>query len=301
MSRTPAAPLAHHAGEQGRLYRITERGFEAVIGWYATTLRWVLRHQPATLVVTVATLVLTIALYVVAPKGFFPVQDTGAILGISEAPEIISFSAMSERQQALGPRDPEGPRRRQPVVLHRGRRREHDAQQRPDPDQPQAAGGAAQRLRDHPAPAGVAGQGGRDHALHAAGPGSHRGRSGEPHAVPVCDPGRRPARAQRVGRRRLADRMRRCPSCRTSPATSRTRGCRPGWSSTATRRARFGITPQLIDDTLYDAFGQRQVSTIFTQLNQYHVVLEVAARVPGQSGGAQAHLRAVAAPARRCR
>src|SRR5712692_299618 len=94
--------LKHHKeSEQTRFYRASERAFERVIEFYGTTLRWVLLHQPATLVVTVGTLVLTLLLYVYVPKGFFPVQDTGVILGVSEAPPGISFEAMSERQQAL--------------------------------------------------------------------------------------------------------------------------------------------------------------------------------------------------------
>src|SRR5437667_7556178 len=87
--------------EQGALYRASERGFEAVIAAYAKTLRWVLKHQPAVLGVTVLTLAGTLFLYVNVPKGFFPVQDTGAILGVSEAGQNISFAAMAERQQAL--------------------------------------------------------------------------------------------------------------------------------------------------------------------------------------------------------
>src|SRR3989441_47551 len=88
-------------GQQGRLYQLSEDVFEWVIARYGTTLRWVLRRQFGTLVVTIATLLATILLYVVAPKGFFPIQDTGVILGISEAPPTVSFEAMAERQQAL--------------------------------------------------------------------------------------------------------------------------------------------------------------------------------------------------------
>src|SRR3989454_515674 len=97
------AKLLHvaHPGTQTWFYRTTERMFDRTIAFYGRTLQWVLRHQPATLVVTVATLVLTIILYIVVPKGFFPVQDTGVILGISEAPEVVSFTAMADRQQAL--------------------------------------------------------------------------------------------------------------------------------------------------------------------------------------------------------
>src|SRR2546425_4380862 len=87
--------------EQGRFYRASERFFHAAIRRYGTTLRWVLGHQTATLLVAGATLAATILLYVIVPKGFFPVQDTGVILGVSEAPQTVSFAAMAERQQEL--------------------------------------------------------------------------------------------------------------------------------------------------------------------------------------------------------
>src|SRR6185503_13031537 len=80
--------------QHGRFYKWSEDIYERVIQFYGRTLKWVLRHQTATLLVTVGTLVLTLVLYVVVPKGFFPVQDTGVILGISDAPQNISFSAM---------------------------------------------------------------------------------------------------------------------------------------------------------------------------------------------------------------
>ena len=88
---------AHH----GRFYEASERLYERVIERYGSTLQWVLKHQTATLIVTVATLVFTILLFIVVPKGFFPVQDTGVILGISDAPQTVSFTAMAQRQQAL--------------------------------------------------------------------------------------------------------------------------------------------------------------------------------------------------------
>ena len=87
--------------KHGRVYQATERAYERVIEWYGTTLRWVLRHQTMTLLATVAALALTLYLYVIVPKGFFPVQDTGVILGISEGPENVSFTSMAERQQKL--------------------------------------------------------------------------------------------------------------------------------------------------------------------------------------------------------
>src|SRR4029077_20721082 len=87
--------------EKSWFYRLSENSLNWVIDQYAAILRFVLQHQPATLVVTVGTLALTIFLFLVIPKGFFPVQDTGVILGVSEAPATLSFTALAERQQAL--------------------------------------------------------------------------------------------------------------------------------------------------------------------------------------------------------
>src|SRR5258708_8201638 len=88
-------------GEKGRFYEVTEDYYNRVIAFYGRTVKFVLKHQPTTLLVTFGTLVLTLFLYVVVPKGFFPVQDTGVILGVSEAPDNISFDALSQRQQEL--------------------------------------------------------------------------------------------------------------------------------------------------------------------------------------------------------
>ena len=87
--------------EQNRFYRKSERVLQCVIGLYGRTLQFVLRYRFTTLLVTIGTLVLTLFLYVIVPKGFFPIEDTGVILGISEAPQAVSFASMSERQQKL--------------------------------------------------------------------------------------------------------------------------------------------------------------------------------------------------------
>src|SRR5262249_33985230 len=97
-----ARVLRHRSeAQQGWFYRASERAFRSLIEAYGRTLQWVLGHQTATLAVAVATLVSTILLYIVIPKGFFPVQDSGVILGVSEAPQRVSFAAMADRQQAL--------------------------------------------------------------------------------------------------------------------------------------------------------------------------------------------------------
>src|SRR5262245_30774920 len=97
------ARLLKHQPEskQGRFYKASEKFFDSLIQYYGTTLRWVLDREKSTLLVAIATLIGTMVLYVFVPKGFFPVQDTGVIQGISEAPQSISFSAMSQRQQSL--------------------------------------------------------------------------------------------------------------------------------------------------------------------------------------------------------
>src|SRR5690606_15456202 len=87
--------------EQSRWFRLSERGFQRLVGAYARSLRRVLKHQPLTLLVAVALLGLTVALFVKIPKGLFPLQDTGVILAVSEGPQSISFKAMADRQQRL--------------------------------------------------------------------------------------------------------------------------------------------------------------------------------------------------------
>src|SRR5205814_3932697 len=91
----------HDLEKQSRVYKFSEDLYNRVIEFYGRTLKFVLRHQTTTLLVTAGTLVLTLLLYIVVPKGFFPVQDTGVILGISDAPQNISFHAMAQRQQQL--------------------------------------------------------------------------------------------------------------------------------------------------------------------------------------------------------
>src|SRR5947209_8012928 len=98
-----SAKLLKHkpASAQGKFYKKSEEFFEYVIAKYGRGVKWVLAHQTLTLLVTLATFVLTTYLYIIVPKGFFPVQDTGVLLAITEAPQTISFNAMAERQQAL--------------------------------------------------------------------------------------------------------------------------------------------------------------------------------------------------------
>ncbi len=182
------ARLLRHAPErrQGRIQRVTQRMWDRTIAGYGTTLRWVLDHQGATLLAAVGTLAATVLLYVVVPKGFFPVQDTGVDPGDLGGAAVDLVRGDGRAPAGPGPRDPAGSGGGEPVVVHRRRRDQHDAQQRPHPDQPEAARRAAgQRQRRHPAAPAGARCGRRHHALHAAGAGPDRRRAREPDAVPV--------------------------------------------------------------------------------------------------------------------
>jgi multidrug efflux pump len=272
------ARLLRHQGEsgQGRIARATERGFDAVIAWYGATLRWVLRHQTATLVVTVATLVLTILLYVVVPKGFFPVQDTGVILGISEAPEATSFTALAERQQALA-----GVILRDPDVVslssfigvdgvnmtpNSGR-----IQINLKPRDERSADASAIIRRLQPALETVAGITLYMQPVQDLTVEDRVSRTQYQYSLQAAD-----ARELTEWAGRLSEALKALPELRDVAMDQQNGGLGAALVIDRDVASRLGITPQLIDDTLYDAFGQRQVSTIFTQLNQYHVVLEVA-------------------------
>src|SRR5579883_1854049 len=260
---------------QGRFYRASENAFNAVIKKYGETLQWVLKHQTATLLLTIGTLVLTLYMFWIVPKGFFPVQDTGVILGISEAPQSASFAAMEQRQQALAKvilQDPavaslssfigiDGTN----VTTNSGRiqinlkprdQRKDDALQvirRLQPKLNQVPGITLylQPVQDLTVEDRV---------------------SRTQYQYSLEDPS-----AKDLGYwvPRVLEKLKTLPELRDVTSDQLNNGLQAALVVDRDTASRFGITPQAIDDTLYDAFGQRQVSTIFTQLNQYHVVLGV--------------------------
>src|SRR5262245_23746381 len=268
--------LRHTPSEKrGRVYRASERLFERIIDGYARSLRWVLARQRATLIVAGAVLALTVALYLVAPKGFFPVQDTGLILGISEAPASVSFSAMAERQQALARvilGDPaveslssfigiDGTN----TTLNTGR---IQVTLKPLAERGLSASEVIRRLQ--PALAKV-----RDIQLYLQPVQDltvedRVSRTQFQYSLEDADP----AELRRWAPRVLAA-LRALPELRDVGSDQQDDGLQASVTVDRATASRLGITPQVVDDTLYDAFGQRQVSTIFTQLNQYRVVLEV--------------------------
>jgi multidrug efflux pump len=268
---------AHHRA-QGRFYRWTEAAFERSIAFYGATLQWVLRRQTVTLGVTALTLVLTVVLYVVAPKGFFPVQDTGVILGISEAPETVSFERMAERQQALAStilKDPDVASLSSFIGVdgvnmtpNSGRiqinLRSHD-------DRAADASEVIHRLQ--PALAEVEGITLYMQPVQDLTVENRVSRTQYQYSLEDAD-----AAELAEWTPKVVERLRRIPSLRDVATDQQNRGLQAAVAIDRDIASRLGILPQVIDDTLYDAFGQRQVSTIFTQLNQYHVVLEVAPR-----------------------
>ena len=271
------AKLLSHVPEekQGRVYHASQRMFDRTIEGYGKTLKWVLRHQTGTLMIAAGTLVFTIFLYVVVPKGFFPVQDTGAILGVSEAPQTISFAAMAKRQESLA-----GVILKDPAVMSLSSFIGVDGTNaslntgrilinlKPLEERDADVTGVIRRLQRE-----LAQRKGITLFLQPVQDLSVEDRvSRTQYQYTLEDPD--PAELSRLVPP-LIDRLGSLPELRDVSSDMQNGGLRASLDIDRATASRLGITPQLIDDTLYDAFGQRQVSTIFTQLNQYRVVLGV--------------------------
>jgi multidrug efflux pump len=261
--------------EQGRFARATARAFDALIARYATSLRWVLQHQTATLATAVATLAATLLLYLVVPKGFFPVQDTGVILGVSEAPETVSFAAMAERQQALAAAilgDPAVASLSSFIgvdginaTVNSGR---IQINLKPLAERDAGASEVIRRLQTRVAD--VSGITLFMQPVQDLTVDDRVSRTQFQYSLAAADPAELHEWAPR-----LIAKLETLPELRDVASDQQTGGLELTVTIDRDSAARLDITPQMIDDTLYDAFGQRQVSTIFTQLNQYRVVLEV--------------------------
>ncbi|MEZ0295206.1 MAG: efflux RND transporter permease subunit, partial [Candidatus Methylacidiphilales bacterium] len=261
--------------EQGWFYHATERMFDAINGFYAWTLRWVLRYQTLTLLVAAATLGVTVWLFMIVPKGFFPVQDTGIIQGVTEAGQSVSFPAMAERQQALAAvilKDPtvqslssfigiDGTN----TTLNSGRilinlkprknRKETAAQiiRRLQPELEKVHGITLflQPVQDLTVDDRIS----RTQYQYSM-------ESPNVNDLSTWVP-------------RVLEKWRTLPELTDVASDQQNGGQRAVITVDRDTASRLGITAQLVDETLYNAFGQRQISTMFTQLNQYRVVLEV--------------------------
>jgi multidrug efflux pump len=262
----------HQRNEHGRVYRACERVFDSMLRFYDRGLRGVLRHPAITLIATAATLAATIYGYTIMPKGFFPEEDTGLILGVAEAAPDTSFAAMAERIQGLGRivmADPDvdnvyywiGPN----PTVSQGRMM---INLKPRKERGASAGEIIARLK--PKLAGVQGIALFMQVRQDIQVGGRPSKTQYQYTLQDGNSDEL-ARWAPVFEKKLKS----LPQLQD--VTSDTQASAPRATLRIDRdtASRLGITPQAIDDALYDAFGQRQVATIFTQLNQYHVVLEL--------------------------
>ena len=261
--------------KHGRFYHASERFFDSVIRVYGRTLQWVLKHQTATLMATLGALLLTLYLYTIVPKGFFPVQDTGVILGISEAPENVSFQSMSDRQQQLAReilKDPDVDSLSSFIGIDGTNTTENSGriQINLKPRYQRAATASDVIRRLQPQLAKIDGITLYMQSVQDLTVEDRVSRTQFQYSLESAD-----AAEVNLWASKIVNRLRTIPELRDVASDQQTGGLRADLVIDRDTAARFGILPQAIDDTLYDAFGQRQVSTIFTQLNQYHVVLEV--------------------------
>jgi multidrug efflux pump len=267
-----------HAEEHGHLYRLTGRFFDGMIAWYGRLLTVSLRYQTVTLLVAVATLALTVVLYVVVPKGFFPVQDTGAIQVITEAPQSVSFATMAERQRAAARAILEEPDIRGlssfigvdggNATLNSGRMLVTLA---PRDERSRTATeiiAALRRRVTHVPGISVYMQPVQDLTIEDR-------VSRTQFQFTLEDPD-----ARRLGEwvPKLVERLQTSPYLADVASDLQDRGLQAFLDIDRDAASRLGIRVAAIDDALYDAFGQRLISTIYTQANQYRVVLEVAPR-----------------------
>ena len=271
------ARLLKHKPEeqQKKLYRMSQLMFDRTIEAYGKSLQWVLKHQKATLLVAAGTLVFTGLLYIIIPKGFFPVQDTGMILGISEGPQWISFPAMAAKQQALV-----GMILKDPAVeslstfigvdgtnttLNSGRVL---INLKPLEQRRESASDVIRRLQPE-----LAKLGGITLFMQPVQDLTVEDRvTRTQYQYSIEDPNIEELNTLVP---KMVDTLRESPELRDVSSDQQDKGLEATLTIDRSTASRLGITPQLIDDTLYDAYGQRQVSTKFTQLNQYRVVLEV--------------------------
>jgi multidrug efflux pump len=262
--------------ERGRLYKWSEERYEAVVAFYGRTLEWVLEHRGLTLLVAVGTLVLTGLLFVLIPKGFFPIQDTGEIQAVTEADQSVSFDRMKVLQQELADKILQDPSVENVAsfigidgtntTLNAGRiqidLKDLDARHHI------GASDIIRRLGDKLA--GVEGitvyfQPVQDISVEDI-------VSRTEYQYTLVDPDPRELSRYAAS---FVQQLKALPELADVASDLQTEGSQVTLKIDRPTSSRLGITPAAIDNILYDSFGQRQVSTVFTQLNQYHIILEV--------------------------
>ena len=260
--------------QQGRFYRVSEGIFLKIIAFYERTLDWVLEHRPLTLAVAVGTLVLTIVLYLIVPKGFFPVQDTGEIQAVTEAGQAVSFAKMAQLQQRMAAKILENPAVENlssfigvdgtNTTLNSGRIQinlKPLSDRKSVSDVIEELSGAAKQvdgLNLYMQPV-------QDISVEdIVSRTEYQFSMQDPNATELTSYANR-----------FVDELKKLPQLEDVASDLQTNGRQISLDLDRPTASRLGFTAQLLDDTLYDAYGQRQVSTLFTQLNQYHLILEL--------------------------
>jgi multidrug efflux pump len=260
--------------QQGRLYRASEHAFESMIAFYGRTLKFVLRYQTATLFVALGTLLLTIFLYNYIPKGFFPVQDTGVIQGISQAPQTIGSVGMAAKQQELAKvilQDPavesissfigaDGTN----TTTNSGRM---SINLKPIDQRDLSAADVIRRLE--PKVEKVEGITLYMQPVQNITVDDRVSRT--QYQYTLEDPDQNELNDET---NKFVAKLKQLPGLEDVATDQQTGGLAVSLVIDRVTASRLGIAPTTIDNTLYDAFGQRQINTMYTQLNQYHVVLE---------------------------
>jgi HAE1 family hydrophobic/amphiphilic exporter-1/multidrug efflux pump len=251
--------------------RSVERGFGKLLDGYRSSLRWTLAHAPFMLGVAIALMGITIILFIVIPKGFFPQQDVGLIVGTTETGQDSSFAAMKERQQEVGRLVMEDPDVAsitsfiEPSQLNAGR---IYLNLKPFAERSASADDIIRRIRRR-----VAALGDVSYAMQAVQDIQVGGRLSRTQYQYTLQDSNIVELYKWAAT--LRDKLASLPELRDATSDLQANGPQANIVVDRDTAGRLGVTPQAIDDVLYDAFGQRQVATIFTQLDQFHVVLEV--------------------------
>ena len=260
----------------GRFYNFTERMFKGMLDWYDRGLQWVLRHQPLTLTVAIATLVFTILLYVIVPKGLLPQQDTGLITGVTDAAQSISFNAMVERQHLIADivrKDPDVVSVASFVGAGTVNATVNTGHLyislKPRDQRRSSANEVIDRLRE--ATKDVEGISLFMQAVQDVQIDSRVSRTQYQYTLEDAD-----ETELSQWSTILLNKLRTLPALVDLASDQQLNGLQFNIDVDRDTASRLNVLPQNIDDTLYDAFGQRQVSIMFTQLNQYRVILEAA-------------------------
>jgi multidrug efflux pump len=258
---------------QGRFNRACERAFEGMLAAYARGLRWVIRHQPVMVAVTVATLVLSVSLFVTVPKGFFPQQDTGRLSGTIQAAEDISFAAMAEKQKALCAilmADPAVDSVTSFVGSNAGSTNTGRlfASLKPQSERDASADQVIARLRGPLSK--VPGASLYLQAVQDVRMGGRIGGAQYQYTLQSADLSELTSWAPKLLRK-----LRTLPEVRDVSSDQLNHGLQTTIVIDRDTASRLGVSPLTIDDTLYDAFGQRQVATNYLEMNQRHVVMEI--------------------------